>query len=81
MVVALVSLESLTVPSSQQAPEAVTYTLSWARCDRFSCTHSISRDMLWEEELEAKRIQDDEDRRRKVTLLDLMLLVSMRRRH
>lgn len=29
----------------------------------------ISRDMLWEEELEAKRIQDDEDRKRKVTLL------------
>lgn len=26
--------------------------------------------MLWEEELEAKRIQDDEDRKRKVTLLD-----------
>lgn len=24
------------------------------------------RDMLWEEELEAKRIQDDEDRRRRV---------------
>ena len=27
--------------------------------------------MLWEEELEAKRIQDDEDRKRRVTVLDL----------
>lgn len=35
-----------------------------------SRTRSIARDMLWEEELEAKRIQDDEDRKRKVTLLD-----------
>lgn len=32
-----------------------------------SClTFYMSRDMLWEEELEAKRIQDDEDRKRKV---------------
>lgn len=33
-------------------------------------THSTPRDMLWEEELEAKRIQDDEDRKRKVRWLD-----------
>ena len=35
--------------------------------------------MLWEEELEAKRIQDDEDRRRKVTYFDPTPLVLMRR--
>lgn len=35
--------------------------------------------MLWEEELEAKRIQDDEDRKRKVTLLAPTLFVLMQR--
>lgn len=32
--------------------------------------------MLWEEELEAKRIQDDEDRKRKVTLLEKLYCVD-----
>ncbi len=32
--------------------------------------HPFFRDMLWEEELEAKRIQDDEDRKRKVASLN-----------